>query len=227
MPTSISNPASFSSVRTAFNTEGYGISNSLFAYRQGGGIVPATSPFNAIGAGTVGDPLQLSQFSGFSVPSIVVDTVFIEDLDLYASVGAVFNGTAYTGLTFNTSGTLSYNLYVLNSGTGRNVTISKGATVIATNSLSLSGDVAGMWKLSGNASDYEIFITKSGVWTNITGASNNTWTNMGTGNITLYLNESVNDAINQQFTISIRSASTQTNLANAIITMDALAAGIN
>lgn len=69
MATTISNPASFSSVRTAFNAEGYGISSSFFAYRQGGGIVPATSGFNAIGAGSGGDPLQLSQFNGFVVPS--------------------------------------------------------------------------------------------------------------------------------------------------------------
>jgi hypothetical protein len=74
VPTTISNPASFSSVRTAFNTEGYGISTSFFAYRQGGGIVPATSGFNAIGAGTGGDPLQLTQFNGFTVPSSVVFT---------------------------------------------------------------------------------------------------------------------------------------------------------
>ena len=69
MATTISNPASFSSVRTAFNAEGYGISPSFFAYRQGAGIVPAVAYFNAIGAGTGGDPLQLSQFSGFIVPS--------------------------------------------------------------------------------------------------------------------------------------------------------------
>jgi hypothetical protein len=68
MATTIST-ANFSSVRTAFNAEGYGISTSFFAYRQGGGIVPATAYFNAIGAGTGGDPLRLSQFSGFIVPS--------------------------------------------------------------------------------------------------------------------------------------------------------------
>lgn len=71
MPTTISNPASFSSVRNAFNTHGYGISTSLFAYRQGGGIVPSSSGFNAIGAGTAGDPLRLSQFSGFTVPDLL------------------------------------------------------------------------------------------------------------------------------------------------------------
>ena len=71
MPATISNPASFSSVRTAFNSLGYGISTSLFAYRQGGGIVPSSSTFNSIGAGTAGDPLNLSQFSGFSVPDLL------------------------------------------------------------------------------------------------------------------------------------------------------------
>jgi hypothetical protein len=71
VPTTISTPARFSSVRTAFNAEGYGISTSFFAYRQGGGIVPATSGFNVIGAGTAGDPLRMSQFSGFTVPSLV------------------------------------------------------------------------------------------------------------------------------------------------------------
>lgn len=83
MPTTISNPASFSSVRTAFNTEGYGISTSFFAYRQGGGIVPATSGFNAIGAGTVGDPLQLTQFNGFTVPALALDvqTFTVSDTD--------------------------------------------------------------------------------------------------------------------------------------------------
>lgn len=71
MPATISNPASFSSVRTAFNSLGYGTSTSLFAYRQGGGIIPSSSTFDAIGAGTAGDPLQLSQFSGFTVPDLL------------------------------------------------------------------------------------------------------------------------------------------------------------
>lgn len=71
MPTTISN--SFSSVRSAFNTEGYGngVSNSFLAYRQGGGIVPFTPPFNSIGAATPGDDLRLSQFNGFTVPGVI------------------------------------------------------------------------------------------------------------------------------------------------------------
>jgi len=72
VPTVISNPASFSSVRNAFETRGYGaVNSSLLAYRQGGGIVPSSSTFNSIGAGTGGDPLTLNQFSGFSVPDLL------------------------------------------------------------------------------------------------------------------------------------------------------------
>ena len=96
MPSVISNPASFSSVRTAFNAEGYGISDSFFAYRQGGGIVPATAPFDGIGAGTVGDPLQLSQFSGFSVPS-PTGTVYLENVSLNA-VSQAYNDTPTSSL---------------------------------------------------------------------------------------------------------------------------------
>jgi hypothetical protein len=70
VPTVIAN--TFSSVRTVFQNLGYGAANnSFFAYRQGGGIVPSSSTFNAIGAGTAGDPLQLSQFNGFSVPDLL------------------------------------------------------------------------------------------------------------------------------------------------------------
>lgn len=233
MAVTILNPARFTNdpagsrrmIRTAFFDEGYGVSGSFKDYRQGGPIVPATSAFDVIGAGTVGDPLRMSQFSGFTVPSQA--TVAIEDLGLYASVGAVFNGQAYTGLTFNTDGTLSYNLYVLNSGAGRNVTLSQGGTTLATGSLSISGNVSGMWKLSGNASDYQIYVSQSGSFTSISGASYNTWTNMGTGAITLYVNTSVNDAIDQTFYVTIRSASTSTVLDSAVFTMDAYAAGIN
>jgi hypothetical protein len=233
MAVTIVNPARFNDdglgtrrfIRAAFFDEGYGSSTSFKAYAQGAGIVPATSAFDAIGAGTVGDPLRMSQFNGFTVPSLA--TVAIEDLELYASVGAVFNGQAYTGLTFNTNGTLSYNLYVLNSGTGRNVTLSLSGSTIATGSLSISGNVSGMWKLSGNASDYQIYVSKSGVFASISGASFNTWTNMGTGAITLYVDTSVNDAIDQEFYVQIRNASTSTVLDSTVFTMNALAAGIN
>lgn len=70
MATTISTPATFSSVRNAFNAEGFGLSTSFFAYRQGGGIVPNTSDYNVIGAGTVADPLRLSQFSGLTVTAV-------------------------------------------------------------------------------------------------------------------------------------------------------------
>lgn len=222
----ISNPASFSSVRTAFSAEGYGTSTSFFAYRQGGGIVPATAPFNAIGAGTAGDPLRLSQFSGFTVPSQA--TVAIADLGLTAYVGETFNGEAYTSLTFNTDGTLYYYCYVIDEGPNlyTEIKYSSGA-VIDSGGLSISGNVPGMWKLSGNASDYEIYVSKTGTYASISGASFNTWRNMSLGNITLLVQTAVNDAIGQTFTVQIRNASTLAVLDTATITMDALAAGIN
>lgn len=99
MATSITNPASFSSVRTAFNAEGYGISTSLYAYRQGGGIVPATSTFNVIGAGTAGDPLSLSQFNGFSVPSL-----FVPGSVTYTANGTFVVPSGYTTLTIEAWG---------------------------------------------------------------------------------------------------------------------------
>lgn len=77
MATTISNPASFSSVRSAFNAEDYGISSSLYAYRFGGGIVPGFNTGDdypylfSVGDGTSGNPLKLSQFSGLTVPTMV------------------------------------------------------------------------------------------------------------------------------------------------------------
>ena len=77
MAVTILNPARFNDdggvggrqyIRAAFFDEGYGVSESFKAYAQGAGIVPATSEFNIIGAGTAGDPLRMSQFSGFVVP---------------------------------------------------------------------------------------------------------------------------------------------------------------
>lgn len=108
MATSISNPASFSSIRSAFTAEGYGSSTSFYAYRQGGGIVPSTSAFDAIGAGTSGDPLRLSQFSGFTVPSpyLELQTMSADQNDAYIYVPApvddyqtiLRHGWNYTGL---------------------------------------------------------------------------------------------------------------------------------
>ena len=102
----ISNPASLSSIRTAFNAEGYGISTSLFAYRQGGGIVPNTAAFNAIGAGTADDPLRLSQFSGFNVLPPYIDTqtvtvgfLQVKGINIYGYIGSSF-GSISDG-TFN------------------------------------------------------------------------------------------------------------------------------
>ena len=98
MATTIINPAQFNSgggnsIRSAFNTEGYGVSESFLAYRQGGGIVPATAAFDGIGAGTEGDPLQMSQFSGFVVPSLAFFTTSLTE----GSEGTYGSGNAREG----------------------------------------------------------------------------------------------------------------------------------
>jgi len=90
MAITILNPARFNGdggtgtrrfVRAAFFDEGYGSSTRLSAYAQGAGIVPATSAFNQIGAGTSGDPLRLSQFSNFTVPSLSIYTTTLTEGD--------------------------------------------------------------------------------------------------------------------------------------------------
>lgn len=61
-----SNPAP-GSVRKEF--EAFGSSTSFYAYRRGGGIIPDTSLYSAVGLGTSGSPLQLSQFAGLVAES--------------------------------------------------------------------------------------------------------------------------------------------------------------
>lgn len=65
MSTTISNPASFSSVRAACTAEGYGSSANFSAYTRGGGIVPNNA--NTAGIATVASSLRLSQFSGVTI----------------------------------------------------------------------------------------------------------------------------------------------------------------
>ena len=130
--TIVSNPTRFGagatgpagSVRFAFFNEGYTRTGSelpgdpvpnpplnLFAFREGGGIVLASgTTFDAIGAGTVGDPLRLSQFSGFTVPPLSIYTTTLTEGDyvdggyrklgyardaetLFPAIGSVSNAT--------------------------------------------------------------------------------------------------------------------------------------
>ena len=63
----VTNPPSFGSVRTEFAA--LGTANNLFAYRRGGGIVPNTSAYNAIGTGGAGSEVRLSQFAGIAAIS--------------------------------------------------------------------------------------------------------------------------------------------------------------
>ena len=174
MPTSISNPATFSSVRTAFNTEGYGTSTSFYAYRQGGGIVPATSPFNAIGAGTSGDPLRLSQFSGFSVPSLyTAPTVSLGDHTLAGTSDNFEPLTSTIYFVLNSSGMslVSYS----STATSAEVTIDGGAP-------SIPGDYnIETWLDSGTNSDVAVYVTQTSGSTLVAGSDSlGSYLNLGT-----------------------------------------------
>jgi hypothetical protein len=61
-------------IRTAFFDQGYGVSERFSGYARGAGIVPDTAPFSTIGLGTSGSPLRMSQFSGLTIPPLVLDT---------------------------------------------------------------------------------------------------------------------------------------------------------
>jgi hypothetical protein len=191
----ISSPASFSSVRTAFNTEGYGISTSFFAYRRGGGIVPATSGFNAIGEGTVGSPLQLSQFNGFSVPS-------------QAPPVNITNQVA-SDVKFSEPVTARYQL-----GNNGILYRTEGGTLIA---------ISGEWLVSGSVTDYDALMetptltSGSGFYT-LGGSAFDTWLNLS---VTREWTVSLNSSDSSLATIvRIRNATTLQELDSAAITFD-------
>jgi hypothetical protein len=122
MAVTILNPARFTSdpngsrrmIRTAFFDEGYGVSSSFKAYRQGGGIVPATSAFDIIGAGTSGDPLRMSQFSGFVVPSLALDTQTVTTGGFYDGGGE--SATGASGYQINNFGSISDGTFNVKAG---------------------------------------------------------------------------------------------------------------
>lgn len=195
---------------------------SLSEYYRGGENVPSSTT-SAYGTIPTFGQINMGVFRGTQKPR-----VSINNLRLNASVGSTFNGTASTSLTFQSSGSLTYDISVQNGADpGRSVDIRDASeNILDSGETSISGSVSGMWKLSENASDYEIYISKSGAYTSISGASENTWTNMNT-NITLSVTSTINDAIDQTFSVQIRRASNQEVLDSATFTMNALAAGIN
>jgi hypothetical protein len=201
MPTTIPPQATFSSVRNAFNTEGYGISTSFFAYRQGGGIVPATSAFDVIGAGTAGDPLRLTQFNGFTVPSPVVisiandtiaaDAVYESDFDFNSTTYGIYSNGLIAAFATSTNGGGSDGI---TNGTNW-VTPTSSASLYEVRATKVSGDA---FQPTGSA---------LGVWLPCT--SNREWQLLlsGIGRFDCVL------------TIEIRDAATQTVQDTATITM--------
>ena len=144
MPTTISSPAGFKSVRTAFNAEGYGdgVSNSFLAYRQGGGIVPTTSPFNAIGAG-VGSPqpdkLQLSQFNGFSVPNVIA-TLSNHTTTAFHTVSSPSDAGPSAAASLIVNNTPSNSVFNMQGGTGYGSTWSSFGSSILINGVEYWGN---------------------------------------------------------------------------------------
>ena len=209
MAVTIVNPARFNDdglgtrrfIRAAFFDEGYGSSTSFFAYRQGGGIVPATSAFDVIGAGTAGDPLRMSQFSGFTVPSPVVisiandtitaDAVYESDFDFNSTTYGIYSNGLIAAFATSTNGGANDGL---TNGTNW-VTPTSSASLYEVRATKVSGDA-----FQPTGSDL-------GVWLPCT--SNREWQLLlsGIGRFDCVL------------TIEIRDAATQTIQDTATITM--------
>ena len=163
MAITILNPARFNDdggvggrqfIRAAFFDEGYGVSTSFFAYRQGGGIVPATSAFDIIGAGTAGDPLRMSQFSGFVVPNLGTPSISNKST---TAVGAGYDsGSATASIQHIFYADKTYEIIAAALGLPAVEPPADGAT--------LSGDRGLMadWLIGGTASDFSMKWTTTG-----------------------------------------------------------------
>lgn len=156
MAITILNPARFNNdggvggrqfIRAAFFDEGYGSSESFFAYRQGGGIVPSTSTFNIIGAGTAGDPLRMSQFSGFVVPAIVD----ISNKTTSTTGRAYDSGSASASILHKFNSDKTYEIEATNVGLPDN-----GGTVTGNQGFQTD------WLRGGSAADFSMKYTFTG-----------------------------------------------------------------
>lgn len=140
MATAVSNPASFSSVRSACSAEGYGSSTSFSGYNRGGGIVPDHANTAGVSASDAG--LALSQFSGITIPSSVVNHTLSKSGDATGSANdgvappSVINVTtnSVTISTSNGVGPFTYSwsyvsgeVMTVNSSTAATTTFSNSA----------------------------------------------------------------------------------------------------
>jgi hypothetical protein len=197
---------------------------SMSEYYRGGTNVPSgtTSAYGTIptsGAITVG------VFRGTQK-----STVLISDYSLTASVGSVFNGSAYAEMiligTGANAGKLQYNISAFPSADpGRSTRIqTAGGSVIDSGEAAISGFITGEWLLAGSPSDYQVYITSASPY--YAGSPRNTWTTMNT-DVSIFFQTDINDAVDQTATIQIRSASTLQVLDSATYTVNLNAAGIN
>jgi hypothetical protein len=191
MVTTISDPATFSSVRNAFNTEAYGISNSFKEYRMGnlanGPIVPyfLNEDFYGIGQATESDPLRLSQFNGIILPYNPA-IISIDDLSFFN------DQPGPTTYQLNADG----NIYASSIG------------------------LVSPWKTNGAfaSSLYDARMTRVNGFMNSIGAPLSTWLNLGTTRTWEFDSASLSDTTDCN--LEIRLASTGELLDTATITFN-------
>lgn len=149
---------------------------------------------------------------------VFLNQVNVDNHDVTVAVGGTFNGYALASLTYSPTGFVQAAEFRLNEGLDSYARLDSG-------DFSGTQDVIGEWLKNGNASDFQIRITRAGSVGGISGASFGTWTTMS-GDVTISVDANVNDTFDT-FTVQFRDVTTSTVLDSCAITLTALAAGIN
>lgn len=149
---------------------------------------------------------------------VFLNQVNINDHTVQVNVGGTFNGAATASLTYKLDGTVEATEFRLNEGLDSFAALD-GASFVGVEV------VTGEWLRNGNASDFQIRITRSGAVGTISGASFGTWTTMS-GDVTISVDDIESDS-SDTFTVQFRDVTTSTQFDSCTITLIANAAGIN
>ena len=149
---------------------------------------------------------------------VFLNQVNINDHNVTVAVGGTFNGYASASLTYKLNGTVVANEFRLNEGLDSYAALD-GASFVS------DAEVTGEWLRNGNASDFQIRITKAGVNGMISGASFGTWTTMS-GDVIISVDAEQSYA-SDTFTVQFRDVTTSTQFDSCTITLIADAAGSN
>lgn len=180
MGTAVSNPASFSSVRSACSAEGYGSSLSFTGYNRGGGIVPDHA--NTAGVSATDAGLALSQFSGITIPSSVVNhTVSINNGPASGACGSTNNGGNCLAVTNSVTATVSNGVgpftyswarvsgdtFTIDSSTSASTTFRRSGTTVAEPGTTYTGTYRCTVTDTGNSNytaSADVTVTTNHVW---------------------------------------------------------------